>query len=60
MLDFDAMLCCEWLCKIGVCFCVAVFVDEWCLKLMSGYYVVVGYAKFVCMFDLSLMLMIGV
>ena len=59
MLDFDAMLCCEWLCKIGVCFCVAVFVDEWCLKLMSGYYVD-GFVKLVCVFVLALLLVICV
>ena len=36
MFDVDVRLCCGWLSKHGVCFCVAVFVDDWRLNLMLG------------------------
>ena len=59
MFDVDTMLCCDLLCKVGVCFCFAVFVDEWCLNLMSGYFVN-GFVNLVCVVVSALLLMICV
>ena len=36
-----------------MCFCFAVFVDDWCLTCMRCY-VVIGYVMFVCVFVLPL------
>ena len=55
----NVRLCCGLLCKVVVCFCFAVVVDDWCLTLMFGY-VLIGYGKLVCVFVLPLLLMNGV
>ena len=55
----DVTLCCDLLSLVCVCFCFAVFVDDWCLTLMFGY-VLIGYGKLVCVFVLPLLLMNGV
>ena len=31
MMDFD---------KVGVCICLAIYIDDWCLNLMFGYVVI--------------------
>ena len=59
MLYVDVRLCCDCLCIVGACFCLAVVVEDWCLSLRFCY-VVVGYVKLVCVFDLSYMQMVGV
>ena len=46
MFEFDVRLWCDRLCKVGECFCFAVFVEEVCLNVMLGY-VVIGYVKIV-------------
>ena len=38
------MPCFDLLCKVGVRYCFAVFVDDWNLNLLFGY-IVVGYVK---------------
>ena len=47
MFECYVHVCCGWLCNVGACLCVAVFVVDWCLNLMRGY-VVIGYVKLVC------------
>ena len=51
MFAFDVRLGCDWLWKVGVGFCCAPFVDDWCLMLMFGY-VVVRYGMSMCVFVL--------
>ena len=34
LFEVDVRLCCDWLCKVGVCLCFATLVDDWCLNLM--------------------------
>ena len=41
-----------------MCFCVAVFVDDWCLNVMLGY-VAIDYVKMVCVVVLSCLLLMG-
>ena len=54
--ELDAIFC-EWLCKVGVCFCFGVVVDDLCFKLRFGY-VVICYGKLVWVFVLPFLLMI--
>ena len=59
MFELDVRLCCDWLCKVGVCFCFAAFVDGWCLNSMFGYFPI-GNVNLVSAFVLPYLLMIGV
>ena len=49
MFEFGVILFCDVLCKVGVCLCFAVVVDDLCLNLMLCY-VVIGFVKVVCVF----------
>ena len=59
MFEIVILLGSDWQCKVGVCLCVAFFVDDWCLKLMFCY-VVIGYVKLVCVLVVPFLLMICV
>ena len=54
MFEVDVRLCCDWLCKLGMC--ISFFVDHRCLNLMSGYVVIV-YVKLVCVIVLPFVMM---
>ena len=53
MFEVDLRLCCDWLCKVVVCFCYIVFDGAWRLNVMLGL-VVIGDVHlvrvFVCRF----------
>ena len=52
---FGFRLCCERLCKYGVCFCMPFWVDDLFLDLMICYVLVVD-VKFVCVLVLPFFL----
>ena len=57
--DLDTMVCCDWLCIVGVCVSFAICVDDWFLHLMFGYFVI-SYVKVVCVCVLPLLFIICV